>query len=80
MDGLVRHTCYLNDIYLDGVEFLTILLFPYYSDREGENINFEVLDCCMHLMQSGGTSSNFDRVCKYCCRNENRCCETINSI
>jgi DNA topoisomerase III len=33
-------------------------------DREGENINFEVLDCCMHCMQSGGTSSNFDRVCK----------------
>lgn len=27
-----------------------------------ENINFEVLDCCMHLMQSGGSASNFDRV------------------
>lgn len=24
----------------------------------------EVLDCCMHLMQAGGSSSNFDRVCK----------------
>lgn len=29
---------------------------------EGENINFEVLDCCMHLMRAGGGSSNYDRV------------------
>jgi DNA topoisomerase-3 len=31
-------------------------------DREGENINFEVLDCCMHLMKAGGSDSNYDRV------------------
>lgn len=31
-------------------------------DREGENINFEVLDCVMHLMKSGGTATNMDRV------------------
>jgi DNA topoisomerase III len=35
-------------------------------DREGENINFEVLDCCMHLMKSGGgghsMTTNYDRV------------------
>jgi DNA topoisomerase III len=30
-------------------------------DREGENINFEVLECCMNLMKSAG-GSNFDRV------------------
>ena len=30
--------------------------------REGENINFEVLDCCMHLMKGGTGIANFDRV------------------
>lgn len=27
-------------------------------DREGENINFEVLSCCQHLMRGG----SYDRV------------------
>ena len=32
-------------------------------DREGENINFEVLDCCMHLMKSSSSGGgNYDRV------------------
>jgi len=44
-----------------GADFIVLWMD---CDREGENINFEVLDCCMHLMQSGGTKSNFDRVCK----------------
>ena len=30
--------------------------------REGENINFEVLDCCMHLMKGGQGVLNYDRV------------------
>jgi DNA topoisomerase-3 len=29
---------------------------------EGENINFEVLDCCMHLMKGGGGVMHYDRV------------------
>jgi DNA topoisomerase III len=42
-----------------GVDFIVLWMD---CDREGENINFEVLDCCMHLMKSGGSSSNYDRV------------------
>ena len=42
-----------------GADFIVLWMD---CDREGENINFEVLDCCMHLMNSGGSGSNFDRV------------------
>lgn len=31
-------------------------------DREGENINFEVLSICQNLMKTGSSSSNYDRV------------------
>jgi DNA topoisomerase III len=34
----------------------------FFTHREGENINFEVLDCCMHLMQGGGGVAHYDRV------------------
>jgi DNA topoisomerase-3 len=40
-----------------GVDFIVLWMD---CDREGENINFEVLECCMHLMQGGG--SHYDRV------------------
>ena len=42
-----------------GVDFIALWMD---CDREGESINFEVLDCCMHLMRSGGGGSNYDRV------------------
>jgi DNA topoisomerase IA len=42
-----------------GVNFIVLWMD---CDREGENINFEVLECCMHLMKGGGSSSNYDRV------------------
>lgn len=42
--------------YIDYSNFL----FRFY--REGENINFEVLDCCMHLMKGGGGGAHYDRV------------------
>ena len=42
-----------------GVDFIVLWMD---CDREGENINFEVLDCCMHLMRSGGGSTHYDRV------------------
>ena len=44
-----------------GVDFVCLWMD---CDREGENINFEVLDCTMHLMKSGGQAgvANYDRV------------------
>lgn len=58
MDGLRSVGC--DHLVLTMLRmFLTILTSPC---SEGENINFEVLDCCMHLMQTGGSSSNYDRV------------------
>ena len=58
--SVVRH---LQD-QARGVDFIVLWMD---CDREGENINFEVLDCCMHLMKSsssnsGAAGSNFDRV------------------
>lgn len=41
-----------------GADFVVLWLD---NDREGENINFEVLDCVLHLMKAGG-GSNYDRV------------------
>jgi len=40
-----------------GVDFIVLWMD---CDREGENINFEVLDCCLHLM--AGSGSGYDRV------------------
>ena len=43
-----------------GVDFIVLWLD---CDREGENINFEVLNCTMHLMKGDNSSkSNYDRV------------------
>ncbi|GKY93229.1 hypothetical protein MPSEU_000290600 [Mayamaea pseudoterrestris] len=42
-----------------GVDFIVLWMD---CDREGENINYEVLDCTMHLMKAGGSAANFDRV------------------
>ena len=42
-----------------GVDFIVLWMD---CDREGENINFEVLDVCMHLMKGGGGVSHYDRV------------------
>jgi DNA topoisomerase-3 len=53
--SVVRH---LQDEAL-GVDFIVLWMD---CDREGENINFEVLDCCMHLMKKAGGNSNYDRV------------------
>lgn len=52
--SIVKH---LQDV-ARGVDFIVLWMD---CDREGENINFEVLDCCMHLMKAGGRS-NYDRV------------------
>ena len=41
-----------------GVDFIVLWLD---CDREGENINFEILGCTMHLMKDGG-GSHYDRV------------------
>jgi DNA topoisomerase-3 len=51
--SVIKH---LQDI-TRGADFLVLWMD---CDREGENINFEVLDCCMHLMS--GSSDHFDRV------------------
>ena len=54
-----------------GVDFIVLWMD---CDREGENINFEVLDCCLHCMKGSGgsrgdrgggvavTHNNYDRV------------------
>ena len=42
-----------------GVDFIVLWMD---CDREGENINFEVLDCCMHCMRGGGGVAHYDRV------------------
>lgn len=42
-----------------GVDFIVLWMD---CDREGENINFEVLDCCMDLMKKSNTGTNYDRV------------------
>mmetsp|Transcript_6890 Transcript_6890/g.19941 ORF Transcript_6890/g.19941 Transcript_6890/m.19941 type:complete len:878 (+) Transcript_6890:797-3430(+) len=42
-----------------GVDFIVLWMD---CDREGENINFEVLDCCMHCMKGGGGVAHYDRV------------------
>lgn len=42
-----------------GVDFIVLWMD---CDREGENINFEVLDVCMHLMKGGGGVAHYDRV------------------
>jgi DNA topoisomerase-3 len=49
-------------LYLSFCIYCIILLLLYICCREGENINFEVLDCCMHLMKNGGGVANYDRV------------------
>jgi DNA topoisomerase-3 len=36
--------------------------FRHFFFSEGENINFEVLECCLHLMRGGLQSKPFDRV------------------
>ena len=51
--SVVRH---LQEI-TKGADFMVLWMD---CDREGENINFEVLECCMHLM--AGSGSKFDRV------------------
>jgi DNA topoisomerase IA len=42
-----------------GMDFIVLWMD---CDREGENINFEVLDCCMHCMRGGGGVTHYDRV------------------
>ena len=42
-----------------GVDFIVLWMD---CDREGENINFEVLNCCMHCMKGGGGVAHYDRV------------------
>jgi hypothetical protein len=42
-----------------GVDFIVLWMD---CDKEGENINYEVLSCCMHLMKTGANGTNFDRV------------------
>jgi DNA topoisomerase-3 len=42
-----------------GVDFIVSWMD---GDREGENITFELLDTCLHLMKKSGSGSNYDRV------------------
>lgn len=60
----VRKPCKLSIVrhLQDEARAVNFIVLWMDCDREGENINFEVLDCCMHLMKAGVNDSNYDRV------------------